>query len=72
MRLLRSWPAEVPDGRAHVVDGMDRLVIKDFRYDPWLNDVIDSVLLTEWDIAVGRDELLRFMHHAKAFPDHSL
>ena len=37
MRLLRSWPAEVPDGRAHVVDGMERLVIKDFRYDPWLN-----------------------------------
>ena len=69
MRLLRSWPAEVPDGRAHVVDGMERLVIKGFRYDPWLNSILDSVVLIEWDLAVSREGLLRFMHRAKAFPD---
>ena len=69
MRLLRSWPAEVPDDRAHVTDGIERLVIKEYRYDPWLNQILDDVVILEWDIAVGREELHRFITRARAHPD---
>jgi hypothetical protein len=72
LRLLRSWPAEVPDGRAHVIDGMERLVIKGFRYDPWLNQINDDVLLIEWDIAVSREGLVAFADRARQYPDRPI
>lgn len=72
MRLLRSWPAEVPDDRAHVADNMERLIVKGFRYDPWLNGQLDDVLLIEWDIAVSREDLSRFAGWARQRPDRPL
>jgi hypothetical protein len=72
MRLVRSWPAQIPEGRAYVVDGIERLVMGgdtpnyDYRC---LTELDDDVALIEWDIAVGNDQLARFMARAAAEPD---
>ena len=72
MRLLRSWPAHIPEGRiGYVVDGVERLVIDNHHYGP-LADVDDDVLLLEWDIAVGQEELRRFAAHARRDPGRVL
>lgn len=72
MKLIRSWPAVIPPNRAYVVDGIDRLEMGrdtpnyDYRC---LLDLDDDVVLIEWDIAVGGEQLARFMDRAKAEPD---
>lgn len=71
MRLLRSWPSRIPDGRAHVVDDVERLVIDRHDYKP-LASIDDDVLLLEWDIAVGQEELRHFAAHAAQDPDRVL
>lgn len=71
MKLLRSWPAVVPPGRAHVVDGIDRLVMAGYDYTV-LGDVDDDVLLLEWDIAVSQEELRAFAARAAADPGRVL
>lgn len=69
MRRLRSWPAgELPAGRAHVVDDLERLVIADYDYSP-LGEVDDDVLLLEWDVAVDPYDLNLFEARALAAPD---
>lgn len=68
MRLIRSWPANPPARtRARVEDGLERLIIDGYDYRP-LGNIGDDVLLLEWDIAVGRDELSRFIARAKNAP----
>lgn len=64
MRLIRSWPAVIPDGRAHVVDDVERLVIDNHDYTS-LATVDDDVLLLEWDMAVSKEDLLRFARMAR-------
>ena len=71
MRLIRSWPSRPPEGRARVEDSIERLVMEDYDYRI-LGDVGDDVLLLEWDIAVGRDELLRFASRAQETPGRVL
>jgi hypothetical protein len=71
MRLLRSWPARIPEGRHHVVDAIDRLIIDNHHYGP-LAGVDDDVLLLEWDIAVGQEDLRQFAHHARRDPGRVL
>lgn len=73
MKLLRSWPATIPDDRirGHVVDAIPKLVIDNHHYGP-LGDVQDDVLLLEWDVAVGQDDLRRFAHEARKHPDRVL
>lgn len=71
MRLVRSWPARVPPGRAHVQDDLPRLVVEDYDYRV-LGDVDDDVLLIEWDIAVGKEDLEEFAARAAAAPDRVL
>lgn len=71
MKLLRSWPAVVPPGRARVEDGIERLVMDDYDYAV-LAQVDDDVLLLEWDIAVGAEELAAFAARAAAAPDRML
>ncbi len=71
MKLLRSWPAVVPYGRSYVVDGIQRLVIHGYDYTV-LGDVDDDVLLLEWDIAVGEEELHAFASRAAEEPSRVL
>jgi hypothetical protein len=59
VRLIRSFPATVPAGRAYVVDQIERHLMSDYDYR-WLGDVDDDVLLLEWDVAVGAVELEAF------------
>jgi hypothetical protein len=71
MRLLRSWPDRIPEGRNYVVDDIERLVIERHTYSS-LRGFDDDVLLLEWDIAVGQEDLLRFAERAQATPDRVL
>lgn len=68
MKLVRSWPAEIPEGRAYVVDQIPKLVMSGYDYR-CLADLDDDVVLIEWDIAVGGEQLARFMQRAEAEPD---
>ena len=67
MRLLRSWPKNIPEGRSYVMDDIERLVIDNHHYGP-LADIDDSVLLIEWDVAVGQEDLLQFASRTAAHP----
>lgn len=67
MRWLRSWPAQVPTGRAHVVDQLPRLVISGYDYGA-LASVDDDVLLLEWDMACSIEDQATFEDHAAAEP----
>jgi len=72
LRLLRSWPAVIPDNnRSYVVDSIERLVISNHHYGA-LAAVDDDVLLLEWDMAVGQEELRQFAHHARLDPGRVL
>lgn len=68
MKLIRSWPKTIPEGRAYVVDGIERLVMSGFDYR-CLADVDDDVVLIEWDIAIGGGELAEFMRRAADNPE---
>lgn len=71
MKLVRSWPSQPPEGRARVDDSIERLVMDGYDYR-LLGDVGDDVLLLEWDIAIGRDELVRFARRAQETPERVL
>lgn len=71
MKLIRSWPTTPPDGRAHVVDRVERLVIEQYGYQS-LDQVGDDVLLIEWDIAIDREGLARFVEHIRDDPTRVL
>jgi hypothetical protein len=59
VKLVRSWPAgKLPVGRHHVVDTVERLEISNHDYRALAG--CGDVVLLEWDIAVGREELVRF------------
>lgn len=72
MQLLRSWPEQVPPGRAHVVDDVPRLLMRDYDYRAPLAEVDDDVLLIEWDLAIGKEDLAEFARRAKAAPERVL
>lgn len=71
MRVVRSWPAVVPDGRCYVQDTTERLVMSDYDYRV-LSDVDDDVVLIEWDLAVDRDQFDVFLTRVAAAPDDVL
>jgi hypothetical protein len=72
VKLVRSWPAQIPEGRAYVVDDIDKFIMgrdtPQFDYRGLVN-LDDDVVLIEWDIAVGGEQLVRFMDRAAAEPD---
>lgn len=73
MKLVRSWPANIPEGRSYVVDDIPKFIMGEpgdhqFCYRK-LADLNDDVVLIEWDIAVGGEQLARFMARAAAEPD---
>ena len=73
MKLVRSWPETIPEGRSYVVDDIPKFVMGkdgDRQYDyRYLVDLDDDVVLIEWDIAIGGEMLAEFMRRAKAEPD---
>jgi hypothetical protein len=71
VRLLRSWPARIPAGRAYVVDDIPKLVIDNHHYGP-LGDIGEDVLLLEWDNAVGQEDLCTFARQARQDPERVL
>lgn len=71
MKLLRSWPLEIPAGRSYVVDDIEHLVMSDYDYTV-LGEVADDVLLLEWDIAVGSEQLAAFAERAATEPGRVL
>jgi hypothetical protein len=71
MRLLRSWPARIPEGRNYVVDSIERLIIDNHHYGP-LATIDDDILLLEWDVAVGQEDLRHFADHARQDPNRVL
>ena len=62
MKFVRSWPAKIPPDRNYVVDMLPRFVMDDYSYRG-LGDLNDDVLLIEWDMAVGKEDLDRFLGH---------
>jgi hypothetical protein len=71
VKLIRSWPAKIPTGRAYVIDTLERLVIDNHHYGP-LADIDDDILLIEWDMAVDKQELIGFAGRARATPGRVL
>jgi hypothetical protein len=71
MRLIRSFPATIPPGRAYVVDQMERFIMTDYDYSG-LGALDDDVLLLEWDMAVSREDLTRFQTTIARYPDEPL
>ena len=67
MRLVRSWPAVIPAGRAYVQDDIDKLVMEGHDYRI-LAGLDDDIVLLEWDIAVGKCELERFISRCETDP----
>lgn len=61
----------VPSGRAYVVDDIERLIMHDYDYAV-LGDIDDDVLLIEWDLAVGEEELRAFANRAASEPERIL
>jgi hypothetical protein len=71
VRLLRTWPRRIPEGRNYVIDDVERLVVH--QYDARaLATVGDDVLVIEWDIAVSREDLALFADTARATPGRVL
>lgn len=68
MKVVRSWPKEVPAGRGHVVDPLPRFVMETYDYRG-LVDIGDDLVLLEWDIAVSKEDLELFVGQAKAEPE---
>lgn len=68
MKLLRSWPTTVPAGRSYVVDDIPKLVMDGYDYR-CLRHVDDDLVLIEWDIAAGGEQLETFMARAAAAPN---
>ncbi len=68
MRLIRTWPAEIPPGRSgYVVDGIERLEVR--GYDARrLAGLGDDVLLLEWDVAAAKEDLAVFAAAARSTP----
>jgi len=67
MRLIRSWPKEIPEHRAYVEDDAERFVMEDFSYEG-LGAIDDDILLLEWDVAVSKEDLAYFAATAARTP----
>lgn len=66
----RSWPERIPAGRAHVVDGLSRLVMRNQDYTTlsWPRHEPGWFML-EWDIALDQASRERFAANASTQPD---
>lgn len=69
MRWVRTFPAQVPEGRAYVSDGLPRLVMSDYNYVPVLEQLGEDTVIIEWDLAVSFEDRGRFTALCEADPD---
>jgi hypothetical protein len=67
MRLVRSFPEEVPAARNYVVDDAERLLNRDQDYRG-LVDFGEDLIHLDWDVAVAREDLEAFAKRARANP----
>lgn len=68
MKIIRSWPALIPPDRNYVTDTLPRFVMTDYSYRG-LGDLDDDVLVIEWDMAIGQEDLTRMVAHTRDRPD---
>ena len=71
MKLVRSWPLDVPPNHPYIYDNCERVILTRKYlpdYTP-LADVGDDLLHLDWDVAVGRHELRAFAKKCEAEPD---
>lgn len=71
MRLVRSFPEQVPQGRNYVVDDAPRLLNHGHDYRG-LVDLADDIIQLDWDTAVSREDLETFAKRARSRPDRVL
>lgn len=71
MRLIRSFPADIPPGRSYVIDDAQRFVNADYDYRG-LAAVGDDLIHLDWDTAVSRGDLTTFAALAHKAPDSVL
>lgn len=73
VRLVRSFPAVIPPGRAYVADEAERFLMRDYDYRglPQFAGG-DHLILLEWDIAVSRYDLSMFTARAHLTPNWPL
>jgi hypothetical protein len=57
---VRTFPAEVPPGRAHVVDELPRVLMARYNYVPVLQRLGGNAVIAEWDIAFGLEDRALF------------
>lgn len=67
MKLVRSWPLHVPAARNHVVDDAPRLINDRYSYRG-LVELDDDVVQLDWDTAMAREDLERFVELARQRP----
>lgn len=71
MKLIRSFPADVPPGRSYVVDDAKKFFNADYDYRG-LAAFRDDVVHIDWDTAVSREDLACFADLAREHPDRVL
>lgn len=69
MRWVRTWPAKIPEGRAHVVDRLPRIVMEDYNYVLPLALLGGDAIIIEWDLAISREDWTTFTLACLADPD---
>ena len=69
MRWVRTFPAEIPEGRSHVVDGLPRIEMADYNYVPVLEQLGEDTVIVEWDLAISFEDRDRFTELCAADPD---
>ncbi len=70
MRLIRTFPATIPMGRAYVVDDMERVVNEGYSYRG-LAALGDDVVHLDWDQAVDLEDLERFVDRCQRYPAYA-
>lgn len=68
MRIVRSWPAQIPENRSYVVDDLERIKLEDYDLSP-MAAIDDDIVLIEWDLAVSQEDLRQFVEQCRADRD---
>lgn len=68
MKWVRTFPAEIPAGRGHVVDGLPRILMSGYNYVPVLERLGGDAVIVEWDLAVSYEDRERFTGICEADP----